>query len=78
MDTVIDRPPSETLSFTITSFSLATGIGSSTLYEAAKSGALKTRLLGIGKRKKRIIMKSDGLEYLCSFPYDDSAGESAQ
>ena len=69
-ENVIERVPPEVLSFTIVGFAQATGIGATTLYEDAKSGKLKTRLLGIGKRKKRLVLRDDGMDYLRSFPLD--------
>ena len=65
---IIDQLQPEKLAYSITGFSQATDIGTSTLYEDAKSGKLKTRLLGDGKRKKRIITRDDGIEYLHAFP----------
>lgn len=67
-ENIIDRLSPEALCFTINGFSQATGIGSSTLYEDAKIGKLKTRLLGDGKRKKRLILREDGIDYLHGFP----------
>lgn len=71
---VTARVPSEALSFTMIGFSQATGIGSTTLYEDARTGKLKTHILGKGKRIKRIIMRDDGLEYLRAFPLDHEGG----
>lgn len=65
---IIERVGPEVLSFTIVGFAQATGIGATTLYEDAKSGKLKTRLLGVGKRKKRLILREDGMDYLKGFP----------
>ncbi len=67
-ENVIERVGPEVLSFTIVGFSQATGIGATTLYEDAKSGKLKTRLLGVGMRKKRLILREDGIDYLHCFP----------
>lgn len=65
---IIERLQPEKLAYSITGFSQACDIGTSTLYEDAKTGKLKTRLLGDGKRKKRIVMRPDGVEYLQSLP----------
>jgi hypothetical protein len=71
---IIARVPQETLSFTMIGLSQATGIGSSTLYKDAKSGKLKTHVIGFGKRNKFFVMRDDAIEYLKSFPvgyFDD-------
>lgn len=67
-ENIIDRISPQILCFTMTGFSQATGIGTSTLYEDAKTGKLKTRLLGDGKRQKRLVLRDDGSEYLHAFP----------
>lgn len=65
---IITRVPQEALSFTMIGLSQATGIGSSTLYRDAKSGKLKTHVIGNGKRNKFFVMRDDAIEYLKSFP----------
>jgi hypothetical protein len=70
-ENIVGRISPEILSFTIVGFSQATGIGTSTLYEDAKTGKLRTRLLGDGRRKKRLVMREDGVDYLRAFPVSE-------
>lgn len=61
---VIEELDTHKLAYSIGGFSQATEIGVSTIYADARSGKLKTYLLGEGKRKKRIILREDGEAYL--------------
>lgn len=73
---VVEKITSDKLAYSVRTFAEATDIGASTIYEDARSGRLVTKLLGEGKRKKRIILREDGLNYLRSMADGTQAGDS--
>lgn len=65
---IIEKLPPTKLAYSITGLHDACGIGTSRLHEDAREGRLRTRYLGEGKRKKRIVLREDAVAYLLSLP----------
>lgn len=75
---LVGKVTSEKLAYSVRTFSEATDIGISTIYEDARSGRLVTKVLGDGRRKKRIILREDGLDYLQSLSDGTEARQNGE
>ena len=62
------QPCEPSLAWTVPQFGKVAHLGETILQKDARSGKLKTKMIGTGNRRKRIVLREDGIEYLRSLP----------
>ena len=69
MNTDINLPKGH-IAFSVTSLAESCSLGETLIWEAVKSGEIKTKKLVVGGkgRKRRVILLPDALEWLNTFP----------